>query len=109
MKAKWLEEDEPVPAIISAGTPEFAEPFLADGNGQLMVLPNEMECRHVEVLRLQPSDKLVVTVDKPLTNAQIQSIQSALKPQFPNHQVLIFSGGMKLTVIRADESIIVED
>ena len=57
----------------------------------------------IDVLRLQPGDALVVTVDRRITQAQASELRAALLERFPDHEVFVCAGDVRLTVQR-DES-----
>lgn len=54
---------------------------------------------HVELLRLEPGDTLVVKIDSTMPREALDQIGITLRERFPDHE-LIFCNGVDLSVIR---------
>lgn len=54
---------------------------------------------HVQVLRLEPGDTLVLKTPRALTADQADRIRQQLEARFPGYPALVISGDMDLSVI----------
>lgn len=54
----------------------------------------------IHVLRLQPGDVLVLTADYDITWAEADRIRQTLMYKFPDHEVVVLSPGLELSVAR---------
>jgi hypothetical protein len=54
----------------------------------------------IEVLRLQPDDLIVVSLDYSITPERAQFLAAELEKRFPKNNVLIVADGAKLSVQR---------
>lgn len=57
---------------------------------------------HVDVVRLQAGDVLVLHSETRLADAEYEHIVAGMKKQFPGHEVLVMEGGVKLSVVRKE-------
>lgn len=53
----------------------------------------------VEVLRLQPGDKIVVKTARYLTNEALRELLDACREAFPDNQVVVLGDGIRLEVV----------
>ena len=54
----------------------------------------------VEVMRLEPGDVIVASVDGRVDQQTAGWIKERLQERFPEHDVLIFAGGVKISLTR---------
>lgn len=54
---------------------------------------------HVQVLRLEPGDTLVLKTPRALTADQADRVRQQLEDRFPGYPALVISGDMDLSVV----------
>jgi len=54
----------------------------------------------VEVMRLEPGDVIVASVESPITQDTAERMAAQLREKFPDHHVLVLSDGVKITLTR---------
>jgi hypothetical protein len=70
--------------------------------GRIAVLA-EHELPHVEVVRLRPDDVLVLHCpNNHLSDQEYEDLTTLMKQRFPNHEVLVIEGNVRLAVARKD-------
>jgi hypothetical protein len=55
----------------------------------------------VESLHLEPGDTIVATTDERLTSAQGERLRKVLAARFPDHDVLVAAGGVRISKVEA--------
>jgi hypothetical protein len=61
------------------------------------------ELEEVRVLRVQPGDTIVITVDSALRQKEFDEVAARLKDRFPDNEVLVLGGApIELSVVRPD-------
>lgn len=65
--------------------------------GAVISLP---EVKKVEVLRLEAKDTIVCTCDLHLSQQSAELIRANLQKKFPNNEVVVLGGGLKLEVLK---------
>jgi hypothetical protein len=86
------------PAI--AKQPRYPQGF-EDGERAAKRIHRDALVSEVSRLSLKPGDKLVVKTPKVLTADICETIKAFLKPHFPDNEVLVFDGGVDLSVVEA--------
>ena len=63
----------------------------------------ELGVKSIEVLSLQPGDKLVLTFEKDVraTSEAVQAIKAQMEEHFPDHEIVVLGGGLSLKTVRA--------
>lgn len=81
-------------------------PVVPSGPAQGAVLPAPDQVsgqldtfEHVQVLRLEPGDTLVLKVPRELTAEQADDVRQQLEARFPGYPALVMSGDMDLSVV----------
>ncbi len=63
------------------------------------------ELPEVRILRLQPGDILLLTVDRRISDMEYEEIQARMTGgPFSGHQCAILEGGMTLDILRKEEA-----
>ena len=62
----------------------------------------ENELPHVEVVRLRPGDTLVLHTEGGLSDQEFDEIVTHVKDKFPDNELMIVEGGMRLAVLRRE-------
>lgn len=60
------------------------------------------ELPRIDVVRLQHDDILVLHAEQVMSNKQVEDIAARAKERFPDQEVIVIDGGMKLSVVRKD-------
>jgi len=58
----------------------------------------------VEVMRLEPGDVIVASVDSRIDSESAARITDTLRTKFPDHDVLVLSRGVKISLTREDQT-----
>ncbi len=67
------------------------------GGAAVLELP---EVKKAEILRLEPNDTIVVSLDRYATAENCERLRALMKQKFPNHNVLVKDGGIDISIIK---------
>lgn len=96
--------DRPMPK------PRKPDPALPNEAGKLPLSPAkgavEVRVEHLQVLRLEPDDVLVITTKLPLSAAAADYMREELECTFPGHKAIVLDSDSAIGVMRhTDEGI----
>lgn len=77
---------------------------VANSSGWQEIEPTAMpvELPEVRILRLEPGDKLLLTADHQVYDAELHAITEQLAKRLPGHEVLLIEDGLRLDILRKD-------
>lgn len=59
-----------------------------------------IEIKSFNVVELQPGDKIVAHCEQRLSNADVVQLKTQIGARFPDREIIIVDGGLRLSVVR---------